>query len=70
MNEINKAAKDIGDTVKEGVHRGQADSERAKREAAGDAMTPGDKAGSVIDEAGSTAKAEIDRTKRTFRDST
>ncbi len=70
MNEINKTVKDIGDTLKEGAHRGEADAERAKRSVAGDAMTPGEKLGSVAKEVGSDTKAEIDKTKRSIRDAT
>jgi hypothetical protein len=70
MDELNKLGKDLGDAVKEGAHRGEADSERAKRTVAGDAMTPGEKAGSIAKEISSDVKADIDKGKRTIRDST
>jgi hypothetical protein len=70
MSDINKLGKDVGDAIKEGVHRGEADSERAKRTVAGDEMTPGEKAGSIAKEIGSDVKADIDKSKRTIRDNT
>jgi hypothetical protein len=70
MSEIEKTVKDLRDTVKEGVHRGEAEGEHAKRTVAGDAMTPGEKAGSVANEAVSDTKAEIDKAKRSIRDAT
>jgi hypothetical protein len=70
MSEISKLGKDAADAIKEGVHRGEADSERAKRTIAGDQMTPGEKAGSIANEIGSDIKADIDKSKRNIRDST
>ena len=62
------AGKDLHDAVKEEWHKGEADAEHAKRDAAGDAMTPGEYAGSMLNEAGSNAQAGIDRAKRDLRD--
>lgn len=70
MDELNKAAKDAGDAIKESAHRAEADGERAKRTIAGDAMTPGEKAGSIANEVAGEVKAGIDRGKRVVRDST
>lgn len=69
-NEIKKTFQDIGDSIKEGVHRGNADAEHDTRTIAGDAMTPGEKAGSVVREVSENTKAEFDKTKRNLRDST
>lgn len=69
-NEIKKTIKDLGDAVKEGVHRGNADAERVGRTEFGDVMTPGEKAGSVAREVSEETKAGIDKTKRTLRDAT
>lgn len=73
-NEIKKTVKDvgdaIGDAIKEGVHRGNADAEHETREAFGDAMTPGEKTESVVREGSENVKAEVDRAKRSIRDAT
>ncbi len=67
-NEIKKTIKDVGDAVKEGIHRGNADAEHDTRTVAGDVMTPGEKAGSIAREVSEEAKAEFDKTKRNVRD--
>jgi hypothetical protein len=67
-NEIKRAVKDIGDAAKEGWHRGSAEAEHDKRTEFGDVMTPGEKAGSMVNEAKENAKAGVDRTKRELRD--
>lgn len=69
-NEIKKTVKDVGDAIKEGVHRGNADAEHETREAFGDAMTPGEKTESVVREGSENVKAEVDRAKRNIRDAT
>lgn len=69
-NEIKKTVKDVGDAIKEGVHRGSADAERQTRMDYGDVMTPGEKAGSMAREVSEEAKAGIDKTKRNIRDAT
>lgn len=69
-NEVKKTIDNIGDTIKEGIHRGNAEAEHGTRTIAGDAMTPGEKAGSVVREVSEDAKAGIDKTKRTLRDAT
>ncbi len=69
-DKISKAIDDVADTVKEGVHRTAAEGERAKRDVAGDTMTPGERAGSVINEAGDELKAGVERARRNVRDST
>ena len=69
-NEVRKALDDIGDAVKEGIHRGKADAERETRSEFGDVMTPGEKAGSVGRELGEETKAGIDHAKRNLRDAT
>lgn len=70
MNEFEKLGKDIKDSVKEGMHRGEADSEREKRATFGDVMTPGEKTESVVNEVSEDAKAGVDRMKRKVRDAT
>jgi hypothetical protein len=67
-NEVKKTIKDIGDAVKEGVHRGNADAEHETRAEFGDVMTPGEKAESVTNEISEDTKAGIDHAKRKIRD--
>jgi hypothetical protein len=69
-NEIKKTIDNVGDAIKEGVHRGNADAEHETRTAFGDVMTPGEKTDSVIREGTENVKAGIDKTKRTLREST
>ncbi len=69
-NEIKKTIDDVGDAIKEGVHRGNAGAERGARTELGDVMTPGEKAGSVAREVTEDTKAEIDKAKRNLRDAT
>ena len=68
-NEVKRTINDVGDAIKEGIHRGKADAEHETRTIAGDAMTPEEKAGSVVREGTENVKAGIDRAKRNVRDS-
>jgi hypothetical protein len=61
---------DVRDTINEAGHRSEAEGERAKREVAGDALTPGEKAASVLNEGKERVLAEVDKTKRDVRDHT
>jgi hypothetical protein len=67
MGTIKKAGKNIKDTVTEGIHRGEAESEREKRATFGEVMTPGEKTESVVHEVSEESKAGIDRLKRDVR---
>lgn len=67
---IKKTGKDIRDTVREVGHRSNAEGERSKRELLGEELTPGEKAGSALNEAKERTQAEIDRAKRNLRDRT
>jgi hypothetical protein len=66
-DELEKLGKNIKDTVTEGIHRGEAEGERAKRAEFGDVMTPGEKTESVVNEVAEDSKAGIDRIKRDVR---
>ncbi len=65
---VKKTADDIKDTVHEAGHRSAAEGEKAKREALGDELTPGEKARSAIDEGKNRVQAEVDEAKRKIRD--
>jgi len=67
-NEIKKTLDDIGDSVKEGIHRGNAAAEHETRKDFGDVMTTREKVDSVANEAGENVKAGVDKAKREIRD--
>lgn len=69
-NEIDKAVKNAGDTLNEGVHRLESETEKGRRSVAGDAMSPGEKARSVGNEVVADGKAEADKLKREVRNMT
>ena len=59
---------DVKDRMHETQHRSAAEGERGRRELLGDELTPGEKAGSIANEAKERAQAEIDAIKRELRD--
>jgi hypothetical protein len=67
-HDIDKTVKDVKDAFNEGKHRGIADAEQASRDAAGDEMTAGEKADSMLNQAKHSVAAEVDRAKRKARD--
>ncbi|MBV9718111.1 MAG: hypothetical protein JOZ77_02245 [Candidatus Eremiobacteraeota bacterium] len=67
---IKKGVDDVKDRVHETQHRSEAEGERARRDVLGDSMTPGEKVGSIADEAKNRAQAEVDAMKRELRDRT
>jgi hypothetical protein len=67
---LKDAVNNIKDTVSEAGHRSAADGEQAKRDVAGDSMTPGQKVGSVINQGAETVKADVDAAKRDVRNNT
>ncbi len=69
-NAIKKITDDVRDSVHEAGHRSAAEGERAKRDVAGNEMTPGEKAGSVLNEAKHRTQAEIDAAKQHIRNKT
>lgn len=64
---VRDAVNDVKDTVSEAGHRSSAEGERVKRDAAGDAMGPGEKLGSVVNEVKHEVQGDIDRAKRESR---
>ncbi|HEV3091148.1 MAG TPA: hypothetical protein VGX91_06825 [Candidatus Cybelea sp.] len=67
---VKGAVDDVKDTVHESQHRSAADMERGKRETLGNEMTPGEKAGSALNEAKNRVQADYDKTKREVRHKT
>ncbi len=66
-DEINKVVDNVKDAASEAGHRSAAEGEQAKRDVAGDTMSPGEKAGSVLNQAKNTVQANVDATKRDVR---
>jgi F0F1-type ATP synthase membrane subunit b/b' len=69
-NGLKKAGADVKDSLNEAGHRANAEGEQAKRDVAGDQMTAGQKAGSMLRQGTETIKADVDKTKRDVRDNT
>ncbi len=65
---LENAGKDIKDSVNEAGHRSAAEGEQAKRDVAGDQMTAGEKAGSMLNQATESVKGDISAGKREARD--
>ncbi len=65
-----RAVDDAKDLIHEGGHRSAAEMEKARRDMAGDDLTAGEKARSVVDEAKQRVQAEVDAVKRKVRDNT
>ncbi len=66
---IINAVDTITDKVNELGHNASAEAESAKREVAGDAMTPGEQAGSVLNEGKERLLGGIDGAKADIRNS-
>ena len=57
-DEFNEAVDNVKDAVSESKHRSVAEREQAKRDVAGDALTPGEKIGSAVNQAKNTVQAD------------
>jgi hypothetical protein len=64
---VNTLKDDTSDVIDETRNRAEATGERAKRTVAGDAMSPGEKIGSHLKEAGHEIKAGVDKASRELR---
>jgi hypothetical protein len=53
----------VKDSISEAGHKSTAEAEAARRDVAGDTMTPGEKLGSMANEAKNNVQAEIDHSK-------
>ncbi len=67
---VKKAVDDVKDSLHEAGHRSAAEAEKAKRDAFGNEMTPGEKVKSGLNEAKERVQAEVDEAKRKLRDGT
>jgi len=70
VDKVKDVVENVKDEVSEGIHRGTASAEQKKRELAGDEMTPGEKASSMIEQGKQTVQADIDAMKRDDRNKT
>jgi hypothetical protein len=69
-DELKKTIDNVSDTFSEAGPRANAEAERANRDVAGGVMTPGEKVGSIANEGKESVLADVDRTKRDFRNDT
>jgi hypothetical protein len=65
---VKHGVEDVKDYVSEAGHRGAAEGEQAKRDVAGDTLTPGEQAGSVLNQGKENLEAGYDHAKRDVRD--
>lgn len=68
--EVKRGVQDVRDSAGEAMHHSAAEAEKARRETAGDTMTPGEKIASAADEAKERIKEGSDHAKRSIRDNT
>jgi prophage DNA circulation protein len=66
QHDVRKAVAVIEDTANETKHRIAAETEKQKRETLGDALTPGEKAKSVLNETKNTVQANVDAAKKKY----
>jgi len=62
-DEIKNAAGVVKDSISEAAHKAAAEGEHARRDIAGDTMTPGEKVGSVVNETKNNVQAGVDHAK-------
>ncbi|GAC1659087.1 MAG: hypothetical protein NVS4B13_03110 [Candidatus Elarobacter sp.] len=67
LDAAKKGVENVKDSVSELGHRTAAEGEQTKRDVAGDEMTLGEKAGSVIHQGTETIKGDLDAGKRDVR---
>jgi hypothetical protein len=67
LDAVSRGAANVKDTLSEAGHRSAAAAEQAKRDAAGDEMTTGEKVGSTVRQGVENTKAEVDAAKRDLR---
>jgi hypothetical protein len=70
LDAVKKGIDNVKDTVSETVHRSNAEAEQATRDAAGDALTPGEKVGSMLRQGKETLQGDVDAAKRDLRNNT
>ena len=66
-DDTTKAVENTKDRLSEGGHDAVANAEQAKRDLVGDELTPGEVAGSKLNQAKNEIQAGVDRAKREIR---
>jgi hypothetical protein len=66
-DDIQKTVDNVKDAFAEAGHKANADSEQAKRDLAGGALTPGEQAKSIANQAKEETLAGVDRAKQAVR---
>ena len=69
-DEFNKAVDNAKDAASKAGHRSAAEGEQTKRDVAGDAMSPGEKLGSMANQAKNAVQGDVDAAKRDARNDT
>jgi hypothetical protein len=67
-DDVANAAENVKDRLSEGKHDVVAHAEQAKRDIAGDDLTPDEVAGSQLNQAKNEIQAGVDRAKREIRE--
>ncbi len=70
MDGIKKVVDNVTDAVSEAGHKTTAEAEHAKRDVAGDTMTPGEHAKSLLNEGKENLLGGVDHAKRDIRENT
>ena len=70
LDGIKKAVDNVADAVSEAGHKTAAEGEHAKRDVAGDAMTPGENVKSIVNEGKENLLGGVDHAKREVRENT
>ncbi len=65
--DIVKTIDNVKDAISEAGHRGAAEAEQAKRDVAGDELTPGENLASMANQAKHSVAAEVDAAKVDIR---
>ena len=65
--EFVKVVDNVKDAINEGTHRSAAEAEQAKRDVAGDEMTPGENIASMANQAKHSVAADVDGAKQDIR---
>ena len=68
--DLRKTVDNVKDAFNEAGHKANADAEQAKRDLAGDALTPGERVGSVANQAKEATLAGVDHAKQDLRNNT
>ena len=66
-DEFDKTVANVKDSFSEDAHKSAAEGEQAKRDVAGDSMTPGEKAGSMFNQAKNDVQGDADSAKQDIR---